>query len=74
MSKGAQCRKAACQNAGERIDQGAVEVEKNRASHDPKITAKANEYKFVWFGFCFCEKPHNERIQNLSCKRIQCDE
>jgi hypothetical protein len=26
MSKGAQSRKAACQNAGERIDQGAVEV------------------------------------------------
>src|ERR1700694_2355488 len=26
MSKGAQCRKAACQNAGIRIDQGAVEV------------------------------------------------
>jgi hypothetical protein len=40
MSKGAQCRKAACQNAGLRIDQGAVEVQKNRAGHDPKIAAK----------------------------------
>src|SRR5580765_2095972 len=28
MSKGPQWRKAACQNAGERIDQRAVEVEK----------------------------------------------
>ncbi len=26
MSKGAQCRKAACQNTGVRIDYGAVEV------------------------------------------------
>jgi hypothetical protein len=40
MSKGPQCRKAACQNAGVRIDQGAVEVQKNRAGHDPKIAAK----------------------------------
>src|SRR4029077_14131542 len=39
--KGAQSRKAACQNAGERIDQGAVEVQKNGASHDPKIAAKS---------------------------------
>jgi hypothetical protein len=53
MSKGAQCRKAACQNAGVRIDQGAVEVQKNGASHDPKIAAKSTEYKFVWFRFCF---------------------
>src|SRR5882672_2808868 len=34
MSKGAQCRKAACQNAGVRVDQGAVEVKKNGAGHD----------------------------------------
>jgi hypothetical protein len=40
MSKGPQCRKAACQNAGVRIDQGAVEVQKNRGGHDPKIAAK----------------------------------
>src|SRR5258708_6980614 len=39
MSKGAQCRKAAFQNAGVRIDQGAVEVQKNGARHDPKIAA-----------------------------------
>jgi hypothetical protein len=40
MSKGAQGGKAACQNAWVRIDQGAVEVQKNGASHDPKIAAK----------------------------------
>jgi hypothetical protein len=42
MTKGAQCRKAACQNAGVRIDQGAVEVQKNGASHERKIAAKSN--------------------------------
>jgi hypothetical protein len=41
MPKGAQRRKAACQDAGVRIDQGAVEVQENGASHDPKITAKS---------------------------------
>jgi hypothetical protein len=63
MSKGAQCRKAACQNAGERVDQGAVEVQKNGASHDPKIAAMAIEYKFVWFGFCFGSRPY----ENVFC-------
>src|ERR1700676_720588 len=51
MSKGAQCRKAACQNAGVRIDQGAVEVQKTGASHDPKIAAKSKriQVRLVWF-------------------------
>src|SRR5579871_5451916 len=40
MSKGAKRRHAACQNAGERIDQGTIEVQKNGASHDPKITVE----------------------------------
>jgi hypothetical protein len=53
MSKGAQCRKAACQNAGVRIDQSAVEVQKNGASHDPKIAAKSErvQVRLVWFLF-----------------------
>jgi hypothetical protein len=41
MSKGAQCRAAACENAGVRIDQGAVEVQKNGAGHAPKIAARS---------------------------------
>src|SRR6185436_14169052 len=51
MSKGAQCRKAACQNTGLRIDQGAVEVQKNGASHDPKIAANSKrvQVRLVWF-------------------------
>ena len=41
MSKGAQRRHAACQNAGLGIDQGAVEIEKNGASrgHGTSIAA-----------------------------------
>jgi hypothetical protein len=36
-----------------RIDQGAVEVQKNGASHDAKIAVKGSEYNFAWFRFCF---------------------
>jgi hypothetical protein len=43
MSKGAQRRQAACQNAGLRINQGAVEMEKNRArrGHGSRIVTAA---------------------------------
>ena len=36
VSQGAQCSQAACKNAGLRINQGAVEVQKNGASHNPR--------------------------------------
>ena len=51
MSKGAQCRKAACQNAGVRIDQGAVEVQKNGAGHVPKVAtgSKRVQVRLDWF-------------------------
>ena len=39
MSKGTQGRKAARLDTGVRIDQGAVEVEKNRTSHGPTLAA-----------------------------------
>lgn len=42
MAKSAQGCQAACQNAGQRIDQSAVEIQKNGAGrgHDSNITAK----------------------------------
>jgi hypothetical protein len=51
MSKGPQRRKAARQNAGVRVNQCAVEVEKNGASHEPKIAAKSKrrQVRSVWF-------------------------
>jgi hypothetical protein len=45
VSKGAQRSKAACKNAGLRINQGAVEVQKNGASHNPNVPAEGNAYK-----------------------------
>lgn len=49
MPKGAQRDKIACQNAGMRIDQGAVEVKKNGISHDRRIAA-GNGQAQVSFG------------------------
>src|SRR5271154_3083326 len=43
MSEGAQRRNATGQNARVRVDYSAVEVQKNGASHDPKIAAHSQQ-------------------------------
>ncbi len=48
VSKAAQCSKAACKNAGLRINQGAVEVQKNGASHNSNISAEGKRVHVVW--------------------------
>ena len=66
MSEGAQCSKAACKNTGLRINQGAVEVQKNGVSHNPNIAAEGNRVHVGWFDFPFGSFPDWARTVGMS--------